>query len=434
MDRFLKPEENPFSFFTHLQNRGLIQDHTPAVVDYLKECHEHQLVPKVYAGFDPSAESLQVGNLLPALMLRRAQLHGLQPIILLGGATGLIGDPSGKKEERNLLEKHLLDRNLRNIKAQLSGILDFSSGPYAAKVVNNYDWFEKFNYLDFLRDVGKYISINYMIAKDSVKIRMETGISYAEFGYMLIQGYDFLHLCEAENCRIQIGGSDQWGNMTTGLELIRRKHGKEAYAISAPLLTDAAGNKLGKTEKGAIYVDPKLTSPFRFYQFWLQQADADCPKLLRFLTLLTDAYIAELEAQMQTHPEARAAQRVLAHEMTRLVHGEQVALASENASKVLFSKDPKVLASLSEQGLELLAQEVPSSKLGAAAGILDVLVQTGLCASKGEAKRHLKSGAVTMNRVKVTDEALQVNEESFAGQRWILLGLGKANLHLLLKN
>jgi tyrosyl-tRNA synthetase len=435
MDRFLKPNENPFSFFEHLQSRGLIQDHTPGVVDYLKHCQENGIVPRVYCGYDPSAPSLQVGNLLPTMLLRRAQLHGLQPVVLLGGATGLIGDPSGKKEERTLLDKEKAEENLGKIRAQLSTLLDFNPGKYQALLVNNHDWFRDFGYLDFLRDVGKHITINYMIAKDSVKIRMETGISYAEFGYMLIQGYDFLHLFEKLGCHLQVGGSDQWGNITTGLELIRRKHGKDGHAISCPLLTDAAGNKLGKSEKGTVFLDPALTSPFRFYQFWLGQADADVPKLLRFLTLLSDGYISELEAQAKEKPELRAGQKILAHELTRLVHGEQAALASENASRVLFSKDSKALDSLGALALELLAQEVPSTKLGGGApvGIVDLLVQTGLCASKGEARRHLKSGAVSVNREKVTDEALQLSHDSFAGRAVMLIGLGKSNLHLLLK-
>jgi tyrosyl-tRNA synthetase len=433
MDRFLKPNENPLSFFEHLQGRGLVQDHTPTLIEYLKSCHTAGLTPKVYAGFDPSAASLQVGNLMSAMLLRRAQLHGVQPLILLGGATGLIGDPSGKKEERELKSKDEVEANLEKIKAQLGRVIDLEPGRYQARFVNNHDWFTDFRFLDFLRDVGKHITVNYMLAKDSVKIRLETGISYAEFGYMLIQGYDFLHLFEKEDCRIQVGGSDQWGNMTTGLELVRRKHGKEAYALSAPLMTDSAGNKLGKSEKGAIYLDPQLTSPFRFYQFWLQQADADAPKFLRYLTLLKDEYITSLEEQIKSQPEARSAQRVLAHEVTRLVHGEAAALASENASRVLFSKEAKMLDSLSEQGLELLAEEVPSSRFSEAVGILDLLVQTGLCTSKGEARRHLKSGAIHLNREKVTDENLKVSAETFGSRRLILLGLGKSNLHLVLK-
>ena len=435
MDKFLQADHNPLTFLQHLHSRGLVQDFTPALPAYLEACAKSGEVPKVYAGFDPSFSSLQVGNLLPAILLRRAQLHGVQPVLLLGGATGLIGDPSGKKEERTLLEKETTQNNLAKIKAQLSGLVDFSPGKYQAQFVNNYDWFANFSFLDFLRDVGKHITVNYMTAKDSVKIRMETGISYAEFGYMLVQGYDFLHLFEKYDCRIQIGGSDQWGNITTGLELIRRKHSKEAYALSSPLITDAAGNKLGKSEKGTVYLDPSITSPFKFYQFWLQQADADTPKLLNFLTLLSDKYIKDLEAEIQSHPETRTAQKVLAHELTRTVHGEEAALASENATKVLFSKDASVLENLNAKGLEILAAEVPSTKINASEPVmlLDLLVQTKLCTSKGEARRHLKSGAVTLNRGKITDEQFQVNADHYGKKGFMLLGVGKSNLHLVLK-
>jgi tyrosyl-tRNA synthetase len=434
MDQFLKSDDNPLSFLAHLRKRGLVQDHTPGLEDYLKACHTSGKVPRCYIGFDPSANSLQVGNLMQAMMLRRAQLHGVQPIVLMGGATGLIGDPSGKKEERNLLDESVARFNLEKQRAQLTKLIDFENGKFQAKLVNNYDWFKDFRFLDFLRDVGKHLTVNYMIAKDSVKIRMETGISYAEFGYMLVQGYDFLHLFEAEDCAIQLGGSDQWGNITTGLELIRRKHSKEAHALSTPLLTDAAGNKLGKTEKGAVYLDPDLTSPFKFFQFWLGQADADTPKLLRFLTLLNDEYIEDLEKKMTADPAARSAQKILAHELTRLVHGEPAALASENASRVLYSKDPKVLESLSPQGLELLAQEVPCTKLSSDTGLLDLLVLTKLATSKGEARRHVKSGAVTLNREKVTDENFMLTVDSFQNRKMTLLGVGKANLHLVLKD
>lgn len=434
MDNFLKPNSNPHSFFEHLQKRGLIQDFTPNLPDYLKNCEAAGMVPKAYCGFDPSAPSLQVGNLMAVMLLRRAQLHGVQPFALVGGATGLIGDPSGRKEERTLQDESVAAANLEKIKVQLGKFIDFEPGKYQARMVNNHDWFKDFKYLDFLRDVGRHITVNYMTAKDSVKIRMETGISYAEFGYMLIQGYDFLHLFEKEDCRIQVGGSDQWGNMTTGLELVRRKHGKEGYALSNKLLTDAAGNKLGKSVGGAIYLDSSMTSPYKFYQFWLGQADADVAKILRFLTLLSDSYIDEVENQLKANPEARAAQKVLAHELTRMVHGEATALASENASRVLFSKDPATLDGLSQQGLDLLAQEVPSSRFtGEEEAILDVLARTGLCSSKGDARRQIKGNAVTVNRVKVTDENLKIDHGTFGNRRVILLGVGKSNLHLLLK-
>jgi tyrosyl-tRNA synthetase len=371
-------------------------------------------------------------------MLRRAQLCGIQPIVLLGGATGLIGDPSGKKEERSLLDKDLAADNAAKQKAQLMKFVDFSPGKTQAILANNLDWFQNFSFLDFLRDVGKHITVNYMTAKDSVKIRMETGISYAEFGYMLVQGYDFLHLFEKQNCAIQIGGSDQWGNMTTGLELIRRKHGKEAHALSAPLLTDSAGNKLGKSEKGAIFLDAGLTSPFRFYQYWLGLADADAPKALRYLTFFKDDYIADLEQKIVAEPETRTAQRVLAHELTRLVHGEESALGAENASKVLFSKDPSVLQNLNAKALELLATEVPSVRWPsgeASQSILQLLNLSELASSNGEAKRHVKSGAVSVNREKVTDESLQLrSSDLFASRPFCLLGVGKSKLVLILKD
>lgn len=435
MDRFLKPNDNPESFYQQLEERGLIHDQTPKIREYLKDCGERGEVPKVYVGFDPSAPSLQAGNLVQAFLLRRAQLCGVQPIILLGGATGLVGDPSGKKEERTLQDKSVAEANLQKIRKQLESLIDVTPGKYQALVRNNYDWFKEFKYLDFLRDVGKHMTVNYMIAKDSVKIRMETGISYAEFGYMLIQGYDFLYLFEKENCRIQIGGSDQWGNITTGMELIRRKHHAEVHSLSTPLLTDSAGNKLGKSEKGAIYLDPSMTSPFQFYQYWLGQPDADMPKLLRTLTFFTPAYIKDLESKIANEPEQRAAQRIFAHELTQLVHGVDAAVAVENASRVLFSKDPQALKSLNERSLAILATEVPSSKQAFAApmSLIDLLVETKLATSKGEARRHLKAGAVQINRQKITDENHSVSAEIYKEQAFLLLGVGKSNLHLVLK-
>ncbi len=431
----ITPTHKPEDFVPHLKSRGLIHDHTPSLEAYLKDCQAKGVTPKVYAGFDPSAESLHVGNLLPALMLRRAQLFGIQPIVLLGGATGLIGDPSGKKEERNLLDNAVVENNLAKIKAQLAQTVDFSPGKTQAIFANNYDWFKNFNFLDFLRSVGKHITVNYMTAKESVKIRMETGISYAEFGYMLVQGYDFLHLFETQQCAIQIGGSDQWGNITTGIELVRRKHGAEAHALSAPLLTDSAGNKLGKSEKGAIFLDENLTSPFAFYQYWLNIADSDAGKVLRYLTLLTNEHIESLEKEMQAAPEKRITQKALAHELTSFIHGGEAAVAAENASKVLFSKDPAALASLDARGLALLASEVPSTKIPSLEGIhfADLLAQTGLAKSKGEAKRHIKAGAATLNREKITDENHTLSNEAFQGRSFLLLGIGKSNLHLVLK-
>ena len=333
-----------------------------------------------------------------------------------------------------MLDKGTADANLEKIKRQLARLIDASPGKQQMKFVNNYDWFKSFGFIEFLRNVGKHMTINYMIAKDSVKLRMETGISYAEFGYMLIQGYDFLHLFENEDCAIQVGGSDQWGNMTTGIELVRRKHGAEAHAVSAPLLTDSAGNKLGKTEGGAIYLDPTMTSPYQFYQYWLNQADADVGKILRSITLLTMDYIRELEARMAKEPESRIAQKVLAFDLTATVHGEDAALAAETAAKVMFSKDPATLDQLDARTLGFLATEVPASefKKGESVGILDLLVRAGLAASKGEARRSLQGNAVAINRAKVTDEKIVVTIETFKNRTFLLLGVGKSKLHLVL--
>ena len=432
-NKYISPEKNPLAFLDHLEKRGLVHDQTPEIKNYFAACMKSAEIPKIYCGFDPSAASIQVGNLLPLLMLRRAQLFGIQPIVLVGGATGLIGDPSGKKEERNLLDQSIAHSNLEKMQKQLLHFLDHSEPSTKPILVNNYEWFQNFNFLNFLRDVGKHISINYMIAKESVKIRMETGISYAEFGYMLVQGYDFLHLYEKLGCRVQIGGSDQWGNMTTGMELIRRKHQAEVHALSAPLLLDSAGNKFGKSEKGTLFLDASLTSPFQLYQFFLQTPDADVCKILRALTLFSDEYIDTLEEHMKREPEARIPQKELGLELCTMAHGMNASRGVEAASRVLFSKDPKALESLDDSALQVLSAEVPSSNFSQTIGILDLLVQSGLCKSKGEARRHLSGGAIHINRGKITDETLQISSETFAGKKFLLLGLGKSSLHLVLR-
>lgn len=425
---------NPVSYYDHSLARGLIHNETPNVRAYLQTCHDKREIPVVYCGFDPSAESLQIGNLQSALMLRRAQIHGVKPIVLLGGATGLVGDPSGKKAERTLMDKDRAEANLAAQKAQLAKYIDADKGNYQAIFANNHDWFRDFHFLDFLRDVGKHITINYMIAKESVKQRMETGISYTEFAYMLVQGYDFLHLFEKYGCRMQVGGSDQWGNMTTGIELIRRKHSAEVHCFSAPLLTDAAGNKLGKTESGAIYLNRTMTSPYQFYQFCLNVADADVPNLLKRMTLLDDETVDTLINQCQTAPEKREAQKALALHLTELVHSIGDAEAARDASQVLFSKDASVLTDLKQETINMLESEVPSSRFThASVGLLDLLVETGLCKSKGEARRHVKGNAVSIDRVKVHDENHTVDSSAFASKSYFLLGLGKNKLHLVIK-
>jgi tyrosyl-tRNA synthetase len=421
------------NFYEHLNRRGLIHNSTPHIEQYLSNAQKNGETPKAYVGFDPSGASLQVGNLMAVLLLRRAQLHGVQPIILIGGATGLVGDPSGKKAERNLMAKEVAAENTRRIKKQLEKFIDFSPGPVEPLFVNNIDWFAKINFVEFLRDVGKHVTINYMIAKDSVKLRMETGISYTEFGYMLMQGYDFLHLYETFDCRIQLGGSDQWGNITTGTELIRRKHAAEAHAISSPLLTDSTGNKLGKTESGGIYLDPEITSPYQFYQYWLQREDSEVLRLLNALTLLEEDRIQQAQFWLEGEPGKRAAQKLLAETLTCMVHGQDTYDAVEKASQVLFSKDPETLNGLSAAALLALSKEVPSSKFESPIPILELLVKAQLCTSKSEARRHIQGSAVTLNRQKITDEKLVVDYNTFGDKQFLLIGLGKTHLHLALK-
>ncbi len=424
------------NLFKYLSDRGLVHNSTPNIEKFLIDNQQNVTPPKAYCGFDPSGKSLQVGNLVALLLLRRAQLHGVKPLALLGGATGLIGDPSGKKAERSLLDLNTTQENIESIKKQISQFIDFEPGKYQAQFVNNYDWFKDFNFIQFLRDVGKHITVNYMIAKDSVKLRMETGISYAEFGYMLMQGYDYLHLYENHGCLIQLGGSDQWGNITTGIELIRRKHGVEAHAASCPLLTDAAGNKLGKTENGAVYLDPQMTTPFQFFQYWLQRPDSEVIPLLKALTLLDNHTIESCEHLIKTAPEKRDSQKVLAKTLTDLVHGQDTCQSIEEASQVLFSKSPETIANLSKAGLATLAKEVPSTQISTLNGlsILDLLINSKMCESKGEARRHIQGNAVTINRTKITDDKLILNDDYFKNNKFILLGLGKTQLHLVIKD
>lgn len=423
------------NFFTHIEQRGLTHNWTPNISAYLSECQKSSIVPKAYCGFDPSGRSLQVGNLMAILLLKRAQQNGVKPLALLGGATGLIGDPSGKKAERTLLDKNQAEENLERIKNQIGHFIDMSPGKFQGQFVNNYDWFKNFNFIEFLRDVGKHITINYMIAKDSVKLRMETGISYAEFGYMLMQGYDFLHLYETHGCLIQLGGSDQWGNITTGIEIIRRKHSVEAHAVSSPLLVDSAGNKLGKTEGGAIYLDAEMTSPFQFFQYWFQKPDNEILGIMNALTLMSEDEIKESKYKIENAPEKREAQKVLAHTLTQMVHGENIAKSVEEASGFLFSKDETNMQNLTDQGLSTLAKEVPSTFIDSLNGvnILDLLVNSKLCQSKGDGRRSIQGGAISINREKITDEKIQLSDEYFKNRKFVLLGMGKNKLHLIVK-
>lgn len=379
------------SFIEELSWRGLIKQMSHEQLDALMRAEK----PPLYSGFDPSAPSLHVGNLMPLFSLRRAQLHGHKPVALVGGATGMIGDPSGKSNERKLLEADDVEANVASIKKQMAKFLD----PADAIFVNNADWFKEFSYLGFLRDVGKHFSVNMMMAKDSVRTRLEdreSGISYTEFSYMLIQAYDYLWLHQNHGCRLQIGGSEQWGNIVAGMDLIRKIAGKEAYALTLHLLLDASGKKFGKSESGAVYLDPEKTAPYDFYQYFMRCDDRDVPKLLRFLTFFDQKTIAEIEEQLKIAPEKREAQRALARELTTLVHGKEEMQKVEAAAAQLFSARQ---AGGAPPGAP--SAEVESAKIAAEYPLTEALVACKLCQSKGEAKREIESGGIYVNEERV---------------------------------
>ena len=397
-----------------------------------------------YLGIDPTADSLHIGHLCGVMMLRHFQRCGHKPIVLVGGATGMIGDPSGKSAERNLLDEKTLRHNQEAIKHQLEKFLTFDqSAPNAAKMVNNYDWMSGFSFLDFAREIGKHITVNYMMAKDSVKRRLNgearDGLSFTEFTYQLLQGFDYLHLYETEGCRLQLGGSDQWGNITTGTELIRRKLGGEAYALTCPLITKADGGKFGKTESGCVWLDPARTSPYKFYQFWLNVSDADAEKYLKIFTFLTQEEIAALAEEHAKDPGQRPMQKRLAKELTCMVHSEKDYEAAVAASQILFSnKAADALHKLDEQTLLDVFEGVPmhdikASDLEAGIPLLDlVAVKTPVFPSKGEARKMIQQGGVSVNKEKVTDPCAVVGKEALLGGRYIHVQRGKKN-HALIR-
>ena len=410
-----------------LRWRGMIQDIMPGL--------EEQLMKEMtagYVGFDPTADSLHVGNLLPIMLLKHFQIAGHKPYALVGGATGMVGDPSGKSAERNLLDEATLNHNVASVEQQLRRFLDFESGENKAELVNNYDWMKDFSFLEFIRDVGKHITVNYMLAKDSVKKRLETGLSFTEFSYQLLQGYDFYHLYKSNNVKVQFGGSDQWGNITTGTELVRRKAGGEAFAFTCPLLTKADGGKFGKTESGTVWLDAERTSPYEFYQFWLKSTDADIPKLMRFYSLKTQEEIEALEAQHAEAPHLRFLQKAIAEEVTERVHGKQALETAIIASTILFGKSTASdLKQLSEKDFLSVFSGVPQgmiSKTELAAGmtIVELLgTKSGFLSSNGEAKRELKGNAISVNKEKVT-ESLILDASHLINDKYILLGKGKS--------
>ena len=413
--------------------RGMIQDIMPGTREQL----EKELTTG-YIGFDPTADSLHIGSLLPILLLVHFQKAGHKPIALIGGATGMVGDPSGKSEERNLLNEETLQRNILGVKAQLERFLNFSPTlPNAAELVNNYDWFKSISFIDFLRDTGKHITVNYMMAKDSVKKRIEgeTGISYTEFAYQLMQAYDFYWLFQQKQCKLQMGGSDQWGNMTTGTELIRRKCGGEAFVFTNPLVTKSDGGKFGKTESGNIWLDPAKTSPYQFYQFWLNASDTDATRWIKLFTFLTREEIDSITETHQQNPSARTLQRKLASEVTSFVHGQAELSKAIETTEKLFSNQQAPIESLSETDLEqiqgVVKVEVDKASLAEGIDIVSLLANTGIFPSKGEARKTIQGGGVSVNRKKIESVELKVDSSFLLHQRYILIQKGKKNYFLI---
>ncbi|HAF68870.1 MAG TPA: tyrosine--tRNA ligase [Acidimicrobiaceae bacterium] len=414
-----------------LEARGLIQDTTDreALAGRLAEGPV-----TLYCGFDPTADSLHVGNLIGLLTLRRFQLAGHLPISLAGGATGMVGDPSGRDAERNLLDDEGLARNLEGILPQLRKFLEFE-GESAAKLLDNRAWTVGIGILDFLRDIGKHVTVNQMIAKDSVKSRMSEGdgISYTEFSYMMLQGYDYLWLADNENCQLQVGGSDQWGNIVLGVDLIRRKLGQSAHALTWPLLTKPDGSKYGKTAGGeTIWLSPEKMSPYRFYQAWISVDDSEVRKLLLQLTFLSLADIEALVSEHEANPQLRLGQRTLANELTGIVHGQTAAASAAEASAVLFDPDMDV-AAVSEAALEFISGEVPSTSLQELGnGVIDLLVESGLCQSRKDAKRAINEGGIYLNGQRVGEADFVPSSSELLHDKYVLLRRGKKLWHLLI--
>ena len=419
------------SLFEELQWRKLVFDHTDGVPEaFAKE----QLT--VYNGFDPTADSLHVGHLVPMVSLARMQRFGHHPIALAGGGTGMVGDPSGRSAERNLLSAEIIDHNVAQIKTQLSSILDFEVKSNPARIVNNADWLGKLNMIDFLRDVGKYFTVNYMLNKESVSNRLnrEDGLSYTEFSYMLMQAYDFLFLHDTYGCQIQTGGSDQWGNITAGTTLIRKARRKSAHALVYPLITRADGTKFGKTATGgSIWLDPKRTSPYRFYQFFINFEDEKVLEGLRFYTFLPQNEIDGLAIEVAERPHQRAAQRKLAQLVTQMVHGETALAKAEQASKVLFggSLDGLSGSDIADIFADVPSSTVPTATLQAGLPLADLLVQTKLSRSKGDARRSITGGAINLNNQRVTDPRYTVSIADAINGQFIVLRKGKRSYHLI---
>lgn len=427
------------NFVDELTWRGMIHDMMPGTKEQLdKE------MTTAYVGIDPTADSLHIGHLVGVMMLKHLQIAGHKPVALIGGATGMIGDPSGKSQERNLLDEATLRHNQECLKAQLCRFLDFESdAPNAAELVNNYDWMKTFSFLDFIRDIGKNITVNYMMSKDSVKKRLSSesnvGMSFTEFTYQLLQGYDFLHLYREKGCKLQMGGSDQWGNITTGTELIRRKDGGEAFALTCPLITKADGTKFGKTESGNVWLDAKLTSPYKFYQFWLNTSDEDAERYIKIFTLLSQNDVETLVAAHREAPHQRELQRKLAEEVTVMVHSRADYETAVEASQILFgSGTADSLRKLDEETFLAVFEGVPQftvskDELAAGVNVLDLLAEkTAVFPSKGELRRTIQANGVSINKDKVAGQDAVITTEFLIGGKYLLVQKGKKNYFLLI--
>ena len=411
--------------------RGMIHDIMPGTEQQLQK-----EMTTAYVGIDPTADSLHIGHLVSIMLLKHLQMAGHKPLAVVGGATGMIGDPSFKAAERKLLTPEEIQHNVQCIRHQLERFLDFDNPVNGAEILNNYDWMKDYLFLDFIRDVGKHITVNYMMTKDSVKKRMETGISFTEFSYQLLQGYDFLTLYRTKGCRLQMGGSDQWGNITTGTELIRRMDGGEAFALTCPLITKADGTKFGKTEGGNVWLDPTKTSPYKFYQFWLNCSDVDTARYIRIFTLLSREEIAQLEQQHAEAPERRILQKALAEDITVRVHGQEAFQGAVAASELLFGKGTtEQLNSLDSETLLSVFEGVPQynvsrSAIEAAPTLIDLAAEVGMFASKGEIRRELKQNSIQVNKRKVGEDC-RLTPDDILRCGSILIQKGKKNYYLI---
>ncbi len=425
----MKPTQD---IVAELSWRGLIHQMTDP--EELPRLLREQSVT-LYAGFDPTADSLHVGHLVALMTLRRFQQAGHRPVVLVGGATGMIGDPSGKSQERNLLSREQLRHNVEAIREQLARFVDFDCGPLSAVLVNNYDWMKDFTYLDFLRDVGKFFPVNVMLAKESVKARLESeaGISYTEFSYMLLQAYDFVHLYDEHGCLLQIGGSDQWGNITAGIDLARRMRSVQLYGLTCPLLTKADGTKMGKTEQGALWLSPQRTSPYRFYQYWINVDDADAGRCLRFFSQLPREEIEALDRSREQEPQKRASQKQLAEELTRLVHGPEGLQRAQRATEIFFGRE---IDQVSQEELEEIFADVPHAQLPRqlleeGLPVVDALVRSGLCRSKSEARRLLAQGGAYVNNRRVAEAEALLTPEHLVTSSSLVLRAGRKKYAVL---